>query len=256
MKASAKSTSRVEALQLAAKEMAERTKELTIELHLAAFSMAIAKAWGSRVPELVGCWWQCSRIIAASKLIWNPRFVVDKSYVATDLMKPLNYEGICVSLPPQMSILGSAGGSSSHQWILGPFSDYRGRRCCSFCAILWNFSAIIKYSVLSWSSTAGLCGCRICQLVRLESPFIGNWYIHVPVGCFIFTRTHAIGCIGRPIFLFLSILLACYDSEMHRPRFYLAIVYGFVWITGMNVILYLPISRHPASSMMIFIDRL
>ena len=206
MKASTKSTSSEEALQLAAKEMAARTKELTIELHLAVFSMAIAKAWGSRVPELVGCWWQCSRIIAASKLIWNPRFVVDESYVATYLIKSLNYEGICVSLPPQMSILGSAGGSSSHQWILGPFSDYRGRRWCSFCAILWTFSAIIKYYVFSWSSTAGLCGCRIYKLMRLKSLLIGNWYTH---GCFIFTRTHAI---GRPIFLFLSTLLACYDS--------------------------------------------
>ena len=56
MKVSAKSTSRVEALQLVVKEMAARTKELTIELHLAAFSMTIAIALGSRVLKLVGCW--------------------------------------------------------------------------------------------------------------------------------------------------------------------------------------------------------
>lgn len=56
MKASVKSTSRVQALDLAAKEKAEKIKTLTTELHLAAFSVAIAIALGSQVPELVGCW--------------------------------------------------------------------------------------------------------------------------------------------------------------------------------------------------------
>ena len=43
---------RTAALQLAAEKKAEMTKELTIELHLVAFTLAIAIVLGSQVPKL------------------------------------------------------------------------------------------------------------------------------------------------------------------------------------------------------------
>ena len=43
---------RTAALQLAAKKKAEMNQELTIELHLAVFTLAIAIVLGSQVPKL------------------------------------------------------------------------------------------------------------------------------------------------------------------------------------------------------------
>ncbi len=45
-------TSRITALQLAADKMTEMTQELTIELHLVAFTVAITIVLGSQVPRL------------------------------------------------------------------------------------------------------------------------------------------------------------------------------------------------------------
>ena len=52
MKASKEPDSRVSAIQLALSEAAKKTKELTIELHLATFNVAIALVLGSQVPKL------------------------------------------------------------------------------------------------------------------------------------------------------------------------------------------------------------
>jgi hypothetical protein len=45
-------TSRTTVLQLAANKMAEMTHELTIELHLVAFTVAITIVLGSQVPRV------------------------------------------------------------------------------------------------------------------------------------------------------------------------------------------------------------
>ena len=47
-----KSDPRIAALQLATAEMADKTKDLTTELHLAAFTVAIALTLGTRIPEI------------------------------------------------------------------------------------------------------------------------------------------------------------------------------------------------------------
>ena len=52
MKASGKMDTSHSALQLAAQKKAQMTQELTIELHLAAFAVAITIVLGSQVPSL------------------------------------------------------------------------------------------------------------------------------------------------------------------------------------------------------------
>ena len=99
MKASIKLDNRTLASKLAMSEIAEKTKELTIELHLAAFSVAIALVLGSRVPILVENILEVKLspadivcIITASGIIdRNINFWIDESCLAWGLVIFLKY---------------------------------------------------------------------------------------------------------------------------------------------------------------------
>ena len=94
---------RTAALQLAAEKKAEMTKELTIELHLAAFTLAIAIVLGSQVPKL-----QYSNKLLPSDVI----DVIKSSDLQLDLTGIFFLDEVCLSWKLFLKYLNSPKGYS------------------------------------------------------------------------------------------------------------------------------------------------
>ena len=91
MKASTKLDPRNEAARFAMSEMANKTKEFTVELHLAAFAVAIALILGFQVRSWAGSLQQFMRRQSYSEINGRSEFAFNKLHLGDGLIPLLVY---------------------------------------------------------------------------------------------------------------------------------------------------------------------